>query len=444
MTAMLFLLGSVCAAGEALTNLGEFPVSVKGPWTVQVGPGSLAFGDKIFALKEAVSLEVPSPQKEDVKDEKHEALPLFDERAGGWRRGNRLKALITQECSATGLLLPGSVRVKCSPGKGESLEEGRDYALDGFWATLGRLKIGEIEEGQTVFVDYQLRKSCLHAVVMDKEEVPRIRMGEPDLALVQPACLQEGDIAIAYVWVPGDAEALDEESLFPLGKALPRAPMPSSRKAQSLCPQTWTKLTKGEAVRIVAWGDSVTNGGGVSQASDRWQNQFAERLRKRFPKAEIEMITAAWGGANSKQYMDAPAGGEHDFARDVLEPRPDLVVIEFVNDAYLNEEGTQKHYQIILDHLRGIEAEVILMTPHLVRPDWMGVNTLQFDEDPRPYVKGLKRFAGENKVPLADASSLWCGLWRQGIPYVTLLGNSINHPDARGHALFADALMELF
>jgi hypothetical protein len=74
----------------------------------------------------------------------------------------------------------------------------------------------------------------------------------------------------------------------------------------------------------------------------------------------------------------------------------------------------------------------------------MGMNTLKYDEDPRPYVKGLRRFAGENNVALADGSKLWCQAWRRGIPYLSMLENSINHPDVRGHALFADALMSLF
>jgi hypothetical protein len=38
----------------------------------------------------------------------------------------------------------------------------------------------------------------------------------------------------------------------------------------------------------------------------------------------------------------------------------------------------------------------------------------------------------------------WGRLWRQGIPYRTLLLNGINHPDIRGMQLFADSLMWLF
>ena len=142
--------------------------------------------------------------------------------------------------------------------------------------------------------------------------------------------------------------------------------------------------------------------------------------------------------------MKSPRGSEHDYVRDVLEPKPDLVVIEFVNDAYLDEAGVAEHYGRILADVRGAGAEVILLTPHLVRPDWMGMDTLKVKEDPRGYVRGLKAFGAANDVAVADASALYCNLWRQGLPYMTLMANAINHPDARGHKLFADALMGLF
>jgi len=99
----------------------------------------------------------------------------------------------------------------------------------------------------------------------------------------------------------------------------------------------------------------------------------------------------------------------------------------------------------LLADFRRIGAEWIILTPHYVRPDWMGLDReQQIDEDPRPYVAGLRRFAAKHQVALADASLRWGRLWRQGLPYRTLLVNGINHPDARGMKLFADSLMALF
>jgi hypothetical protein len=50
----------------------------------------------------------------------------------------------------------------------------------------------------------------------------------------------------------------------------------------------------------------------------------------------------------------------------------------------------------------------------------------------------------KNGLALADASKRWGRLWRQGIPYMTLMLNAINHPDPRGMGIFVDSLMELF
>ena len=213
-------------------------------------------------------------------------------------------------------------------------------------------------------------------------------------------------------------------------------------------PRTLKKLRAGEAVRILAWGDSVTDGGYLpDRARDRWQEQFVTRLRATYPQARIELVTEAWGGRNTGSYLAEPPGSPHNYREKVLEAKADLVVSEFVNDAGLNPAQVGERYGRLLADLRERGAEWIILTPHYVRPDWMGLDRERdIDADPRPYVAGLRQFVERQGpgVALADASRRYGRLWRQGIPHTTLLLNSINHPNARGMALFADALMELF
>ena len=174
----------------------------------------------------------------------------------------------------------------------------------------------------------------------------------------------------------------------------------------------------------------MTNGAGVGSTPESWyQHVFLKQLRERIPQAEITLHTAAWPGGNSRGYMTAPAGGKYDFQRDVLDPKPDLVTIEFVNDSGWKGDALKEHYNKIRDILQGNGSEIILITPHFVRPDWMGMADTKFDADPRPYVQGLREYARENRLALADASLFWGHLWRQGIPYMTLEANSINHPE---------------
>jgi lysophospholipase L1-like esterase len=305
---------------------------------------------------------------------------------------------------------------------------------------------GGIPEGQTVYVDYDYGPDRLDSLVLTAAKEASLRQGNSSLPLVNPTeYVLKDEVVLANVFVPGRCVALTDENLYPIHYRTGRPPAKHSDAAEKLLPKTLAKLRSGEPLTYIAWGDSVTNGGGVGAHKEQWyQTMFVNELKTRFPKANITLITAAWPGGNSSGYMSAPSGGPYVYQRDVLDPKPDLVSIEFVNDAGLDEASVQAHYGQILADLRGVGAETILITPHLVRPDWMNCTTLKFDEDPRPYVRGLRQFAATNNVALADASRLWCLLYRQGIPYTKILANDINHPDVRGHQLFVDALMALF
>jgi lysophospholipase L1-like esterase len=129
----------------------------------------------------------------------------------------------------------------------------------------------------------------------------------------------------------------------------------------------------------------------------------------------------------------------------VLDAKPDLVTIEFVNDVPFDRALLQENYSRILGSLRGLGAEVILITPHFtaVPAPWMGATDVRTPEI-RPYVQFIYDFAKANNLAVADASARWAHLWREGIPYMTLLNNSVNHPNDLGHQMFADELVKCF
>ena len=133
---------------------------------------------------------------------------------------------------------------------------------------------------------------------------------------------------------------------------------------------------------------------------NRWQEQFVARLKARFPQANIELLTEAWGGRNTGSYLAEPPGSEHNYQEKVLATKPDLIVSEFVNDAGLTPAQVKERYGKLLADFQGIGAEWIILTPHYVRPDWMGLNRERdVDDDPRPYVAGLREFAAQTTLP---------------------------------------------
>ena len=319
--------------------------------------------------------------------------------------------------------------------------------MDLDWGTFGRTENSGIKEGQSVYASYRYSPLRLDAVVLTADGQMRVRAGEPRSAAPKVPKLEAGDRHLANIWLPGRISKLAPEHLFPLlEEVYPEAAKSSPSAAEQLLPKTMKKIRTHQPITILAWGDSVTDGGYVPDPSrNRWQEQFAARLRQRFPEVRVEMRSEAWGGRNTASYLAEPPGSVHNYKEKVLAVKPDLIVSEFVNDAGLNPQQVEERYGKLLADFKALGIEWILLTPHYVRPDWMGLSRERdIDEDPRPYVAGLRAFAVNHGVALAEGSKRYGRLWRQGIPYTTVMLNSINHPDASGMKLFADALMELF
>ncbi len=393
-------------------------------------------------------LDVMRPTLVTVNAEKYDALPLFNAAAAGWIKGTRLKGVLAQETTTPHLLDSASLQVRAGAESGaKSFELGKDYAADLTWGTIGRLPSGQIPENQPVYVSYRHAQLRLDAVVLTRDGQLVLRSGEPRAAAPLPVKLESGERHVGNIYVAGNLDKLGPDQLFPiLETAYPEAPQAVPSPAEKLLPKTLKKLRDGQAVRVLAWGDSVTDGSFLPQADrDRWQSQFATRLRERFPQAKVELVTEAWGGRNTASYLAEPPGSPHNYREKVLAAKPDLIVSEFVNDAGLSPEQVEQRYSQLWADFQEIGAEWMILTPHYVRPDWMGLKTERdIDADPRPYVAGLRQFAAKHPVALADASLRYGRLWRQGLPYSTLMLNSINHPDARGMRLFADSLLALF
>lgn len=405
-------------------------------------------GDWQVRVADTVTLSVTPATEVAVKGERYDALPLFKPEAPGFWKGPALKGVFTQETSAKGQLDPKSLELRTGPAADAALlEAGKDYGIDPEWGTFGRLAGGRLREGQPAFASYRHGQSRLDSVVRTSAGQIALRPGQPHVTAPLPPALAPGEVRLANVWVPGRLAQLAVDNLLPvLESAYPEPPPTVPSPAEKLLPKTMRKLRSGEPLRVLAWGDSVTDAGYLPNfPHDRWQEQFVARLRARFPQAKIELVTEAWGGRNTASYLGEQPGSPHNYREKVLGAKPDLVVSEFVNDAGLSPAQVEERYSKLLADFRGLGAEWIVLTPHYVRPDWMGLSRERaIDDDPRPYVAGLRTFAAKHGVALADASLRWGRLWRQGIPYSTLFLNSINHPDARGMKLFADSLMALF
>jgi lysophospholipase L1-like esterase len=433
----LLLTGQAQAAEPVEFSLsGDWEITVKLP----------AEENRAEIVRQVQVFELPEIAQVDA--EKYDALPVFNPQGPVYRRGTSLLQLKAQEVTTPFLLLEDGFAVRSGPeASSTEFVRGKDYELVLDWANLGRLQEGRIQAGQPVYITYRHSWLRLDSIILTQDDRIEYRVGANAASSPVPPAPQAGETLLGHVWLPGKIEHLTEDNLFPvLETSYPEPPAQHPSAAERFIPRSLKKLRNGEPLRILAWGDSVTDGAYLpDRDQNRWQNQFVTQLRERFPQAKIELVTEAWGGRNTASYLGVPAGEPHNYQETVLNAKPDLIISEFVNDAGLKPDAVEERYSKLLNDFQGIGAEWIILTPHYTRPDWMGLkHERNIDHDPRPYVAGLREFSARHKVALADASLRYGRLWRQGIPYSTLMSNSINHPNPWAMGIFADALMELF
>lgn len=375
---------------------------------------------------------------------KGERARLSGEAPKGYAVGTKLKHLQTRGpgvgTPAPGAVLASSVVVRHGD---RVLEKGKDYLLDPVWGSVGVAPGSSVTPADEVVIDYSYSLRRLDSRIRSGDGKELVREGEHDLTVPQPPALGPGETRIANLFVDyhSDGRAAEE---FPVQETAAQAKTGSTA---GRIPRTMAKIKGGAAVKIVCWGDSVTVGGDASSAQTRYPAVFESRLREKFPAARLTVTTVAVGGSHSRQWLwpdkfPRQKAGECDWAK-VAAEKPDLVTLEFVNDAGLASPELERVYGEIMSRVRALDAELVLITPHFTMPSMMGFKTLR-DAERRPYVLGLRAFAEKHGIAVADASARWEHLWKEGLPYVTLLRNGINHPDDRGHALFADELMRCF
>jgi len=376
-----------------------------------------------------------------------EALKLSSDKPAGWAKGTRLAGCNARDVNARGSFVPGSLEIRRTKG-GSLLKEGEDYLVDADWGHVGIGPNSSVTPQDTVYASYRYSQLRMDTVQVSADGHVSIKQGTPHISAPVPPEADPESTAIAHVFVDYRATEVAPDHIYPISETPAQAVTAST---PGRIPKTLAKLAAGQPVTIVCLGDSVTAGGNASKPETRYVDVFTEGLRSRFSTAKIEVQNISAGGSNSRQWLEPEKfpyknlhGLENPARFDrVVEARPDLVTIEFVNDAGANAAQVEERYGEILKRLEPIGSEVILITPHFTMWQMMGFHEMR-ETEKRPYVLALREFAQKHNVALADASARWEHLWKEGLPYLTLLHNTINHPDDRGHRLFAEELWKCF
>jgi len=430
--------GLVClaplAAVQAAVDVPSFEVA--GEWTV-----------KVSCEGASSTFEIDPPVEQDKKQGDF-VLPRYNEKAWFLSQGKVPKGLVSRGgCPTKHALVVDSVRVVRRDGT--ELKKDVDWRVNE-WGCLGSVEGGRAETNEHVSVTYRHRLSRADSVWLKDGKIVRVA-GKPDMSA--PEIPGYGSVAngrfLGTIYVPPETTRLSDANLFPRLEEPKRPSLTKERRAAALCPKTWRKLVAGEPVRILAWGDSVTDGvyAGLPGPSARWQEQFRRRLAKMFPKSRIEVVSNGWGGKTTQNFFDAPPSDtKHHYATTVVGAGCDLAIVEFVNDAGRSYADTTNRFGRIAEDFRTNGTEVVFMVPHYTRYDqYMGfASQKNCDADTRTYSRALKDLGVMLGVGVVDAAARWGHLWREGVPYMAFLVNDINHPTEEGLSFFADALVDFF
>jgi lysophospholipase L1-like esterase len=206
-----------------------------------------------------------------------------------------------------------------------------------------------------------------------------------------------------------------------------------------------------KSVRIVAFGNSITNGVGLAEVTEA--DTFRDIMRRDLTErlgATVEVVNAGVNG-------DVVTVAIERLDRDVLDREPDLVTIMFGgNEAGFYRPRTDGFADTprvareefaatvaeIVDRIRAAGITVVLMTcPPMTERYWgmhleayqkHGVNFLV-----KEYAQTMRDLAAEKGVELIDVYRAF----EENPARLDYFPDGL-HPDARGHRVIADLLVE--
>ncbi|GGD79787.1 DUF5722 domain-containing protein [Paenibacillus nasutitermitis] len=210
---------------------------------------------------------------------------------------------------------------------------------------------------------------------------------------------------------------------------------------------TFSKLRKGEPIRMVLYGDSISVGANASGFTETpphlpiWGRMVANEL-ERYYGSDVTFINPSVGGQTS-------TWGKDQATALVANQHPDLVVIAFgMNDGSGTGAGDgtapaifKSNVQSIINSVRAVNpaAEFILVGTTLPNAE-----TFFYDEQPNYYAQLSSLASTTSGVAAADITGVHAKLLLKK-KFIDMTGNNINHPNdflSRWYAQFLIGMLK--
>ncbi len=313
-------------------------------------------------------------------------------------------------------------------------EDAESFSIDPVWGII--LPKAQTKLAEALLISYEVRQRRICTLVLEKTGKISLLEGELSTGSPSPPVVPDDCLAIANVVAPSGNRELSKADILPIAQL--DTPKGEYKNFSSVLAKTISKLNCGEPVEICFVGDSVTCGYGASSEDRAFPLRFIAKLRAKYPKSAISYKVFAKGGSNSstrfRQYLQ------------LKEPsRPDLIIVEFVNDLALNPKILASTYSNFADKVRKSGTELLVCLPHLPCPQLYKMKDGDWDSvSCREYFSLIPDLALKYKFACVGVSRHWKNAYIEGMRPDLLLADGLNHPNDRGHEIFANELMKCF
>ena len=192
---------------------------------------------------------------------------------------------------------------------------------------------------------------------------------------------------------------------------------------------------KSRTINLVFHGHSVPAGYWTNHevhTLESYPNLLLQKLKAKYPYAVINVIVTAIGGENSIK-------GETRMEK-VLAHEPDVLFIDYaLNDRSVGLTKAKDAWEKMIRAAREKNIKVILLTSS---PD-QRVDILKEGNDLEAHSEQIRGMALSNGVALVDSFSLFRQIAEREGGIVKYMSH-VNHPNAEGHEVIADAIMKWF
>ena len=181
------------------------------------------------------------------------------------------------------------------------------------------------------------------------------------------------------------------------------------------------------AQTIVAVGDSITRGAWDTAVVGGWVTRLSDTLRRAYPGTAFVVRNAGVGG-------DTTAGVLARLARDVLAPRPTLVIVSIGTNDFnrgVPPRTFAAELHLLVGRLRAAPSAPVVVLASML--PFAGLTPARLAAE-RAYNDTIRRTAAAMHVGYLDLFDMWLAL---GPSYLHLLRHDSVHPNPLGYAWLA-------